>query len=78
MHHKWPRGEPLGFGFGEWPPGFGCCFQRKVCMLTLRCLWNTENFCKGLPGLRIATPIAEVEYTPPTRDVGIIKLPVEW
>jgi len=33
---------------------------------------------KKLPDLKIAVPLDEIEYTPPTRDVGIVKLPVVW
>ena len=29
-----------------------------------------------LPNLKLATPASDIEYTPPTKDVGITKLPV--
>jgi nitric oxide reductase len=31
-----------------------------------------------MPNLRLAVPFEEIQWTPPTRDVGIEKLPVEW
>ena len=33
---------------------------------------------KKLPNLKIAVPMDKIEYTPLTRDVGIVKLPVTW
>jgi nitric oxide reductase len=43
------------------------------CMLTLvpiATLWQK------LPNLKLAIPFEEVKYSPPTKDVGIIDLPV--
>jgi nitric oxide reductase len=31
---------------------------------------------KKLPDLKLAIPFEEVKYSPPTKDVGIIELPV--
>jgi nitric oxide reductase len=33
---------------------------------------------KKVPNLKIAVPLADVEYTPLNRDVGIVRLPVTF
>jgi nitric oxide reductase len=31
-----------------------------------------------LPNLKVAIPFDEIKYTDPSRDVGIVELPVTW
>ena len=33
---------------------------------------------KRLPGLKVAVPFDELEWSPPDRDVGLMTLPVTW
>ncbi|GAB1317816.1 hypothetical protein MFIFM68171_08026 [Madurella fahalii] len=71
MHRKWPKEDPLGFGFGPHR-----CIAEHLAKAELASVF--ESLYKKLPDLKLATSIADVEYTPLDRDVGIVKLPVEW
>jgi hypothetical protein len=33
---------------------------------------------KKLPGLKIAIPFSDIQYTESTRDIGVVELPVTW
>ncbi|KAK4247548.1 cytochrome P450 [Corynascus novoguineensis] len=71
MRRKWPKEDPLGFGFGPHR-----CIAEHLAKAELTSVF-TFLFDK-VPGLRLATSIADIEYTPPQRDVGIVRLPVTW
>ncbi|KAK3690222.1 cytochrome P450 [Podospora appendiculata] len=71
VHRKWPKQDPLGFGFGEHR-----CIAEHLAKTELRIVF--ETLYKKLPDLKVAVPIEELEYTPLYRDVGIVKLPVTW
>ncbi|KAL8302923.1 hypothetical protein RB600_006682 [Gaeumannomyces tritici] len=73
IHRKWPGGgrDPLGFGFGPHR-----CVAEHLAKAELAAVFGT--LFKRLPGLEIAVPINELEYTPLVRDVGVVSLPVTW
>lgn len=73
MHRTWPGGglDPLGFGFGPHR-----CVAEHLAKAELVAVFGT--LFRRLPGLKIAVPIDELEYTPLVRDVGIVSLPVTW
>jgi nitric oxide reductase len=70
MHREWPEKE-LGFGWGEHR-----CIAEWLAKAEMRAVFGT--IFKKLPNLKIAVPFDKIEYTPLTRDVGIVKLPVTW
>ena len=37
---------------------------------------SVATLFQRLPNLKLAVPISDIEYTPPTKDLGIIKLPI--
>jgi nitric oxide reductase len=71
MHRRWPKEDPLGFGFGEHR-----CIAEHLAKAELRSAFTF--LFKKAPGLRLATPTSDIEYTPLHRDVGVVKLPVTW
>jgi len=71
LRRKWPKEDPLGFGFGDHR-----CIAEHLAKAELTSVF--ESLFKKVPNLKIATPISEIEYTPLERDVGIVKLPVTW
>ncbi|KAK3939203.1 cytochrome P450 [Diplogelasinospora grovesii] len=71
MHRKWPKEEPLGFGFGEHR-----CIAECLAKTELTAVFST--LFQALPNLKLALPIEQLKYTPPTKDVGIVELPVVW
>ncbi|KAL2263207.1 hypothetical protein VTK26DRAFT_7781 [Humicola hyalothermophila] len=71
MHREWPKEDPLGFGYGPHR-----CIAEHLAKAELKSVFS--HLCAGLPDLRIAIPLSEIEYTPLRRDVGIVSLPVIW
>ncbi|KAK3902508.1 cytochrome P450 [Staphylotrichum tortipilum] len=71
MHRKWPKDDPLGFGFGGHR-----CIAEHLAKAELTSVFTA--LFKKVPDLKIATPLADVEYTPLQRDVGIVRLPVTF
>ncbi|KAK3305867.1 cytochrome P450 [Chaetomium strumarium] len=67
MHRKWPKEDPLGFGFGDHR-----CIAEHLAKVELRSVFS--HLFKKVPGLKLATSIAEIQYMPLHRDVGIEKL----
>ncbi|KAK3385503.1 cytochrome P450 [Podospora didyma] len=71
MHRQWPDGKGgLGFGFGPHR-----CIAEKLAKAELITVFST--IFEKLPNLKLAA-LADVEYSPPKKDVGIQKLPVTW
>ncbi|KAH6623270.1 cytochrome P450 [Chaetomium tenue] len=71
MHRKWPKEDPLGYGFGDHR-----CIAEHLAKAELRSAFTF--LFKKAPGLKLDVPIKDIEYTPLQRDVGIVKLPVTW
>lgn len=71
MHRKWPKEDPLGFGYGPHR-----CIAEHLAKAELISVFS--SLCSKLPDLKIAKPIDELEYTPLERDVGMVKLPVTF
>jgi nitric oxide reductase len=63
--------DALGFGFGPHR-----CIAEFLALTELEAAFGT--LLKKLPGLKVAVPLDEVEYSPLHKDVGIAKLPVTW
>lgn len=68
--HRTP-GPQLGFGYG-----IHRCIAEWLARAELECVFGT--LFQKLPNLKLAIPLSEVKYTDPTKDVGIIELPVTW
>ncbi|KAL4886856.1 cytochrome P450 [Aspergillus karnatakaensis] len=63
--------EALGFGWADHR-----CIAEGLARAELETVFAT--LFQKLPSLRLAVPKAEIEWTPPTKDVGVTKLPVTW
>ncbi|KAF6834892.1 cytochrome p450 55a3 [Colletotrichum musicola] len=61
----------LGFGFGPHR-----CVAEPLARAEMEAVFAT--LFRRLPNLRVAAPLAEVEYTPLHKDVGVVRLPVTW
>ncbi|KAH8796549.1 cytochrome P450 55A1 [Hyaloscypha finlandica] len=61
--------EALGYGWGEHR-----CVAEWLARAELEIVFAT--LWQKLPNLKLAIPFEEVKYSPPTKDVGIIDLPV--
>lgn len=46
--------------------------------LLLVCDFIPPGLFTQLPDLKVAVPMSQLEYTPPDRDIGLLKLPVTW
>jgi nitric oxide reductase len=68
--HRVP-GPQLGFGFGT-----HCCIAEWLARAELQCIFGT--LFQRLPNLKLAISMADVKYTDPSKDVGVIELPVIW
>jgi nitric oxide reductase len=69
--HRRMDHDALGFGFGPHR-----CIAEFLALTELEAVFGT--LLKKLPGLKVAVPLDEVEYSPLHKDVGIAKLPVTW
>jgi nitric oxide reductase len=69
--HRRMDHDALGFGFGPHR-----CIAEFLALTELEAAFGT--LLKKLPGLKVAVPLDEVEYSPLHKDVGIAKLPVTW
>lgn len=92
MFRKRGPEEALGFGYGdhrciaemlaraELETVF--CKQRFIELVlwfgNLRVDTFVATLFQTLPSLKLAVPKSEIQWTPPTRDVGIVGLPVTW
>ncbi|KAJ7286351.1 cytochrome P450 55A3 [Mycena rebaudengoi] len=61
----------LGFGWGQHK-----CVSEWLARAELEIVFAT--IFRKLPNLRIAIPLSELQYSPPTKDIGIASLPVTW
>lgn len=68
--HRIP-GPQLGFGYGVHE-----CVAQWLARAELQCVFGT--LFQKLPNLKVAIPFDEIKYTDPSRDVGIVELPVTW
>lgn len=41
-------------------------------------MMKSATLYKRLPNLKIAIPLDQLKYTPPTQNIGILELPVIW
>lgn len=87
LHRTFDPKNSLGFGYGahrciaeelaktELEIVFG---QKPSPLVALALADNssTASLFQKLPNLNLAIPLNEVEYSPPTKDIGIAKLPV--
>ncbi|GKT72138.1 cytochrome P450 [Colletotrichum tofieldiae] len=71
IHRTPDPNHALGFGFGPHR-----CVAEPLARAELEIVF--AMLFKKLPTLRIAAPISEIEYTPLHKDVGVVKLPVQW
>ncbi|KAF6825944.1 cytochrome p450 55a3 [Colletotrichum plurivorum] len=71
MHRAPDPNHALGFGFGPHR-----CVAEPLARAEMEAVFAT--LFRGLPNLRVAVPLAEVEYTPLHKDVGVVRLPVTW
>ncbi|KXH68703.1 cytochrome P450 55A1 [Colletotrichum salicis] len=71
MHRTPDPNHALGFGFGPHR-----CIAEPLARAELEAVFAT--LFQKLPGLRIAVPVSDIEYTPLHKDVGVVKLPVAW
>lgn len=69
--HRVHRHDALGFGYGPHR-----CIAELLAKTEMEIVF--ESLFKTFPNLKISVPIEEIEVTPRQRDVGIVKLPVQW
>ncbi|KAK9803975.1 hypothetical protein WJX72_009541 [[Myrmecia] bisecta] len=68
--HRAP-GPQLGFGYG-----IHLCIAQWLARAELQCVFGT--LFQVLPTLKLAVPMEDVKYTDPSKDTGIVELPVSW
>jgi nitric oxide reductase len=72
---KGGRGEDsykaMGYGWGQHR-----CVAEPLARGELEVVFAT--LFQKLPGLKLAVPFEEIKWSPPTKDVGILELPVVW
>ncbi|KAL6918463.1 hypothetical protein FSST1_009958 [Fusarium sambucinum] len=71
IHRKWPAQEPLGFGFGDHR-----CIAEHLAKAELTTVFAT--LYQKFPNLKVAIPLSEVNYSPLSKDVGVVDLPVTF
>ncbi|KXL50294.1 hypothetical protein M433DRAFT_7445 [Acidomyces richmondensis BFW] len=69
LHRKFNPIDSLGFGYGPHR-----CIAEHLAKTELECVFST--IFQKLPNLKLAIPLEDVEYTEPTTDIGVLKLPV--
>ena len=69
VHRKFNPIDSLGFGYGQHR-----CIAEYLAKTEMEITFST--LWQKLPNLKLAIPFEEVEYTDPTRDIGITELPV--
>lgn len=52
------------------------CIARYLSLVELQCALG--GLFRRLPGLKLAVPFDQLQYTDPKRDVGLAKVPVTW
>ncbi|KAE8378053.1 cytochrome P450 [Aspergillus bertholletiae] len=71
MFRKRGSEEALAFGWGDHR-----CLAEGLARAELETVFSV--LFQTLPSLRLAVPKSEIEWTPATKDIGILKLPVTW
>ncbi|KAG4034201.1 hypothetical protein MFRU_003g01740 [Monilinia fructicola] len=71
IHRKHDIKDVLGFGWG-----IHRCQAEWLSKAELEIVFAT--LYKRLPNLKIAIPLDQLKYTPPTQNIGILELPVIW
>ncbi|DAA75806.1 TPA_exp: Uncharacterized protein A8136_1528 [Trichophyton benhamiae CBS 112371] len=71
MHRKRGAESAFGFGYGEHR-----CVAEWLARAELEIVFTT--LFRRLPDLKLAVPLDEVKYSDPSKDVGIIELPITW
>ncbi|QSZ30677.1 hypothetical protein DSL72_000235, partial [Monilinia vaccinii-corymbosi] len=71
IHRKQDIKDVLGFGWG-----IHRCQAEWLSKAELEIVFGT--LYKRLPNLKIAIPLDQLKYTPPTQNIGILELPVIW
>ncbi|KAF7874887.1 hypothetical protein EAF04_002061 [Stromatinia cepivora] len=71
IHRKHDIKDVLGFGWG-----IHRCQAEWLSKAELEIVFGT--LYKRLPNLKIAVPLDQLKYTPPTQNIGILELPVTW
>nr|KAK5432319.1 hypothetical protein LTR18_011178 [Exophiala xenobiotica] len=69
IHRQFDPQDSLGYGYGAHR-----CIAEHLAKAELEIVFAT--LFQKLPDLKMAIPLDQVEYTPPTMDIGIPKLPV--
>ncbi|KAF7585209.1 hypothetical protein BBP40_011712 [Aspergillus hancockii] len=71
MFRKRGLEEGLGFGYGVHR-----CIAERLALVELETIFST--LFQTIPDLRLAVSKERVHWTPATKDVGILELPVTW
>lgn len=71
IHRNHDIKDVLGFGYG-----IHRCQAEWLSKAELEIIFGT--LYKRLPNLKIAVPLDDLKYTPPTQNIGILELPVTW
>lgn len=66
-----PPTPNVAYGYGPHE-----CIARYLSLVELQCAF--KGLFEKLPGLRLAVPFDQLQYTDPRRDVGLAKVPVTW
>lgn len=66
-----PLGRQVGFGYG-----IHRCVAERLGLVELEIILAT--LFQRLPYLKLAIPVEDIQFGPPTGDVGITALPVQW
>jgi len=69
IHRQFDPQDSLGYGYGAHR-----CIAEHLAKAELEIVFAT--LFHKLPNLKLAIPLDQVEYTPPTMDIGIPRLPV--
>ncbi|GKZ24128.1 hypothetical protein AbraCBS73388_010746 [Aspergillus brasiliensis] len=67
------RGSEEGLGFGY---GVHRCIAEQLARVELETVFSI--LFQTIPDLRLAIPKEHVQWTPATKDVGVLELPVTW
>ncbi|KAJ3078019.1 hypothetical protein HK102_004794 [Quaeritorhiza haematococci] len=69
--HRPEANKQVGFGYGIHE-----CVAMWLALAEMECVF--ETLFKKMPNLHVAIPLDQIKYSDPTKDVGILELPVVW